>query len=118
MKEKLMCVLRNRIQDFEANRLTDSLYFEGILFKPTIIQNYEDKVETVVEKSNSFWQKDKTIISTIKVVKDWYWTAEIHFHNKYQFTLTKEEYEEIMEIRRERVEKRQLEKLEELCKNN
>lgn len=124
IREKLMCVLRNRIQDFEkSGHFVDTLSFEGIDYKQRYETNYKTVEITKVEKDSYFYQKVESIIKRkskevnkmYQVPDGGYWRAFVCYGGN-SFLLTEEEYKEIEEIRRERIEKRQLEKLEELCK--
>ena len=109
IREKLLYVLRNNIQDFEKNIDNESWYtyykLNNLYLTPHCIHK-----EVIIEPKY-FWQKKK-----MKRGVD-YHTLCVTFENFYTY-LTKEEYEEIMKIREEKIKEKQLEELTKLCKNN
>ena len=109
LREKLLCVLRDNIQDFERIVENNSFY---TYYKLGNIHLFPIAVfKNVVKKPKYFWQKERT-----ESILD-YRTLEINFEG-HTTKLTKEEYEEIMKIREEKIKEKQLEELTKLCNNN
>lgn len=109
IREKLLYVLRNHIQDFEKLVEDNSFYtyykLGNTYLSPTAV------FKNVVKKPKYFWQKERA-----ERILD-YRTLEINLEG-YTTKLTKEEYEEIMQIRKEKIKQKQLEELTKLCNNN
>ena len=116
LREKLLCVLRNNIQDFE--RVYNRCYLEigdAKIYCYTTF-TYKDVVvkKEVIEKPKYFWQKPKTKIIEDKKREIDYTTFDVSY-GEYKTQLTKEEYEEIIQIREEKIKEKQLKELEKLC---
>ena len=119
IKEKLLCFLRNHIQDFEYiqgyyrlyNKSSNILFYNVIVYKNTLVE------KEFVEKPKYFWQKPKTGTKRFTQSVFDYTTADVKYEN-YTTRLTEEEYKEIMKIREEKIKEKQLEKLTKLCNNN
>lgn len=110
IREKLLSVIRNNIQDFVFKHYERSYYsdysFNGILLSPTTV----DKKIIISIPPKYFWQKTKQ-------KERWrqdYSTFNVSY-GEFRTQLTKEEYEEIIQIREEKLKKKQLKELEKLC---
>lgn len=119
LREKLLCVLRNNIQDLK--KVYNQCYLEigDVRIYCNTTFAYKDVVikKEIIEKPKYFWQKPKT-----KIVEDEKWeidytTFKVRY-GEYETQLTKEEYEEIMQIRQEKIKQKQLEELTKLCNGN
>ena len=113
LREKLLCVLRNNIQDFEMEHINNTfcnyLYFNNIyLYFETVRKHVEVRIQP-----KYFWQKEKVYFEEVKD----YSTFRVSYKG-FEIKLTKEEYEEIMQIRQEKIKEKQLKELEKLCNNN
>lgn len=119
IREKLLCVLRNNIQDLKS--LYNRSYLEigdvRIYCYTTFV--YKDVVikKEVIEEPQYFWHKPKVKIVDGTGVEIDYTTFEVTYGD-YTTRLTKEEYEEIMKIREEKIKEKQLEELTKLCNGN
>lgn len=106
IREMLLCVLRNNIQHFKKIIQSGSWYayysFEDITLHPTPI--YKE----VKLKPKNFWQKE--IDRNIKE----YETFSARY-GEFTTQLTKEEYNEILEIRREKIKDSTLKQLTKIC---
>lgn len=112
LREKLLCVLRNNIQNLkrmylEIGEVRIRLY-NTFVYKDVITK------KEVVEKPLYFWHKPKVKIVEGTGVEIDYTTFDV-VYGDYTTRLTKEEYEEIMQIRQEKIKEKQLKKLEKLC---
>ena len=109
IREKLLCVLRSEIHNFKINSRNGiwRTYYqlEDIIISP------ETVCKEVKIKPKYFWQKEK-----VRYLVD-YTTWDITFKN-YVYRLTKEEYEELTELREEKLKEQVLKELDKLCKNN
>lgn len=119
LREKLLCVLRNNIQDLK--RVYNQCYLEigDVRIHCYATFKYKDVVikKEVTIKPKYFWQKPK-----IKIVEDVKWeidytTFDVSY-GEYKTQLTKEEYEEIMKICEEKIKEKQLEELTKICDGN
>ena len=123
LREKLLCVLRNNIQDFEDYRHKCSSGLAYYSITPIIylhyinVYKYTKKKREVVIKPKYFWQKEKTGTLEYTDTEFDYTTAYVDY-GEFRITLTKEEYEEIMQIRQEKIKQKQLEELTKLCNGN
>lgn len=119
LREKLLCVLRNNIQDLK--RVYNQCYLEidDVRIYCYTTFKYKNIVikKEIVEKPKYFWQKPKTKIIEDKKREIDYTTFDVSYI-EYKTQLTKEEYEEIMQIRQEKIKQKQLEELTKLCNNN
>jgi hypothetical protein len=119
LREKLLCVLRNNIQNLK--RVYNQSYLEigevRIHLYNTFV--YKDVItkKEVVEEPLYFWHKPKVKIVEGTGVEIDYTTFDVTYGD-YTTRLTKEEYEEIMQIRQEKIKEKQLEELTKLCNNN
>lgn len=118
IKEKLLCVLKtnagdlkklycNNILSYKDNSIKIDLYNLGVY------EDYKEERSTVVP-AKYFWQKDKTENTTVWSKRFSHNVARIEFGGK-KFIIEKEEYDEIIKLREEKIKERQLEKLEKLC---
>ena len=106
LREKLLCAIKNNIADFERSHTSYSLYFNSIyLYFETI-----EKVNELIVPPKYFWQKEKILHHRVKD-----YNTFIVEYGSFRTTLTKEEYEEIMQIRQEKIKEKQLKELEKLC---
>lgn len=119
IREKLLCVLRNNIQDLKGvyNRSYLEIGDVRIYCYTTFV--YKDVVikKEVIEEPQYFWHKPKVKIVDGTGVEIDYTTFEVAYGD-YTTRLTKEEYQEIMKIREEKIKEKQLEELTKLCNNN
>lgn len=121
IREKLLCVLRNHIQDFRdfKHRCVSGIaYYKDkepsiYLHYTNIYKDVEVEKEVII-KPKYFWQKSKTEILKFTKVEIDYTTAYVDYGD-FRITLLKEEYEEIMQIREEKIKEKQLEELTKLC---
>lgn len=113
IREKLLCVLRNNIQDLKRGCCIEMgdvrIYCNtAFVYKDTTVK------EEVIEKPKYFWQKPK-----IKIFEHFNWEIDYTTFNvsygNYETKLTKEEYNEISKIHKEKVKEKQLEELTKLC---
>ena len=128
IKEKLLCALKS-----QADKIKDRSYrgcggYRTITYlkvdeNSSIYLNridiYDKKPikEVYTIKSKYFWQKNKTeekefIDYTIISYK-----GEIEFGGE-KFEITKEEYDEIVDLRKKKIKEIQIKQLDDLCKNN
>jgi hypothetical protein len=116
IREKLLCVLRNNIQDLKSvdNRSYLEIGDVRIYCYTTFV--YKDVVikKEVIEEPQYFWHKPKVKFVDGTGIKIDYTTFDVTYGN-YTTRLTKEEYEEIMKIREEKIKEKQLEELTKLC---
>ena len=117
LREKLLCAIKNNIQDFEYysqgcyrlyNKSSNILFYNVVVYKDTLVE------KEFVEKPKYFWQKPKTRTKRFTRSVFDYPTADVKYGD-YATRLTKEEYEEIMQIRQEKIKEKQLKELEKLC---
>ena len=113
LREKLLCAIKNNIQNFVFKHYERSFYsdysFNGITLSSTTVS----KKITVNIPPKYFWQKAK---QKERYIQD-YSTFNVAY-GEFRTQLTKEEYEEIMQIRQEKIKEKQLKELEKLCNNN
>lgn len=116
IREKLLCVLRNNIQDLKSvfNRSYLEIGDVRIYCHTTFV--YKDVVtkKEVIEEPQYFWHKPKVKIIDGRGVEIDYTTFDVTYRD-YTTRLTKEEYEEIMKIREEKIKEKQLEELTKIC---
>ena len=106
LREKLLCAVKSNIADFERKYVGNCLYFNSIyLYFQTI-----EKVNELIVPPKYFWQKEKILHHRVEDYNTF--TVE---YGSFRTTLTKEEYEEIIQIRQEKIKEKQLEELEKLC---
>ena len=106
LREKLLCAIKSNISDFERSHTSYSLYFNSIyLYFETI-----EKVNELIISPKYFWQKEKILHHRVED-----YNTFIVEYGSFRTTLTKEEYEEIIQIRQEKVKEKQLKELEKLC---
>ncbi len=121
IREKLLCVLKNNIQDFRKygyDSFLISLTSSDNIWARRISVNKEDSFEKeVIYKPKYFWQKPKVKMERFSKYTLDYYTLKISYGD-YTTQLTKEEYKEIMKIREEKIKEKQLEELTKLCNNN
>ena len=121
IREKLLCVLKNNIQDFRKygyDSLLLSLTSSDNIWARRISVNKDDSFEKeVIYKTKYFWQKPKVKMERFSKYTLDYYTLKISYGD-YTTQLTKEEYKEIMKIREEKIKEKQLEELTKLCNNN
>jgi hypothetical protein len=101
LREKLLCVLRNKADEISFGTLVTEV--------GRIWLNGERKYR--IEKYKIFG-----IFPAKGVVFDGYDYSVSLGDNS--FSITEEEYEEIMQIRQEKIKQKQLEELEKLCNSN
>ena len=106
LREKLLCAIKNNIADFKGSYADRALYFNSICLYFEIIE----KVNELIVPPKYFWQKEKILHHRVKD----YNTFTVGY-GSFRTTLTKEEYEEIMQIRQEKIKEKQLKELEKLC---
>ena len=123
LREKLLCILRNNIQDFEdyRNKCVSGLVYYNItpmiyLYYNSVYKHTEREREVTI-KPKYFWQKEKTEVVKFTNLGFDYKTFIVEY-GSFRTTLTKEEYGEIMQIRQEKIKEKQLKELEKLCNNN
>lgn len=123
LREKLLCILRNNIQNFEyyRNKCVNGLVYYNItpmiyLYYNSVYKHTEREREVTI-KPKYFWQKEKTKVVKFTNSEFDYTTAYVDY-GEFGIALTKEEYEEIMQIRQEKIKQKQLEELTKLCNNN
>ena len=118
LREKLLCVLKNNIQDFKKygyDSFLLSLKSSDSIWARRISVSKNDSFEKeVIYKPKYFWQKPKVKMETFSKYTLDYYTLDISYGD-YKTRLTKEEYEEIMKIREEKIKEKQLEELTKLC---
>ena len=119
IRDKLLCVLKSNIQDLK--RVYNQCYLEigDVRIYCHITFTYKDTIikKEIIEKPKYFWQKYKTKIVEDKKFEIDYTTFNVSY-GEYKTQLTKQEYEEIMQIRQEKIKEKQLKELEKLCNNN
>ena len=129
LKEKLLCALKSNIEDIKELReryengarfFWELFYLDKDSIRIKILKRPVYKKE-IVEKAYNikrkyFWQKDKVKIESTEEWNLDYIAGEIIFENV-KFDLTKEEYEEIINLRQEKIKEKQLEELDKLCNN-
>ena len=106
LREKLLCAIKSNIADFERRWVGNSLYFNSIYLHFEIIE----KVNELIVPPKYFWQKEKILRHRVND----YNTFAVEY-GSFRTRLTKEEYEEIMQIRQEKIKEKQLKELEKLC---
>lgn len=116
IREKLLCVLKNNIQDFKThNSFLLTLKSSDNIWARRISVNKDASFEKeVIYKPKYFWQKPKVKMETFSKYTLDYYTLDISYGD-YTTRLTKEEYEELMKIREEKIKEKQLEELTKLC---
>lgn len=118
IREKLLCVLKNNIQDFRKygyDSFLLSLTSNDNIWARRISVNKDDSFEKeVIYKPKYFWQKPKVKMERFSKYTLDYYTLKISYGD-YTTQLTKEEYKETMKIREEKIKEKQLEKLTKLC---
>ena len=119
IREKLLCVLRNNIQDLKSVYNRSYLEIGDVKIYCYMTFAYKDVVtkKEVIEEPQYFWHKPKVKIVEGTGVEIDYTTFEVTYGD-YTTRLTKEEYEEIMKIRKEKIKEKQLEELTKLCNGN
>ncbi len=126
LKERLLCALRSQADKIEDRSYAGCGGYYIIKYLEVDVNSsiylsrinvYEEKLfkKTNVIKSKYFWQKDK-----IEEVEDIDYTiisykGQIEFGGE-KFEITKEEYDEIIELREQKIKERQIQQLEKLCK--
>ena len=120
LKEKLLCAIKSNIQDFTENPYgTLSLYIPNsspiYLYKSSIYKNEEVEKEVF---SKSFFPWKKHNVKKVKVVEEFFshYNYDASF-GAISFTLSKEESQEIIELRKEKLTEKQVQTLDKLCKN-
>ena len=129
LRERLICALKSNIEDIkelkerfenDARFFWELFYLDKadirikILKRPVYKKEIVEKTYTV--KRKYFWQKDKIKIESTEERNLDYIAGEIIFENV-KFDLTKEEYEEIINLHQEKIKEKQLEVLNKLCKS-
>ena len=120
MREKLLCVLRNEIHNFQKVHSGTLFIKDGDIdiriYSANVYKNEIRESQKII-KPKYFWQKEKTIetVENISVIDYWTWDVS---YNGYTFRLNKEEYEELSKLRGEKLKEKALKDLEKLCKNN
>lgn len=109
LKEKLLCALRNNIEDIKPTFHWNSTGVGGGYKLSNIILYIDSKPLTKTTKGKYFWQT-----KTERIFEDIF---KINFGLE-SIEITKEEYEEIINLHREKIKERQIEELDKLCKNN
>jgi hypothetical protein len=116
IREKLLCFLRNEIHNFKTEHI-GILYFDldNIdirIQRYSVYKREVEEIEQVVEPKY-FWQKIKTekVKTSNKVFA--YYKADVYLFG-YKYELAKEEYEELIKLRDNRLKKELIDKL---CKN-
>ena len=116
LKDKLICALKSNAEDIIYSYISSHYSFKGIVLRG----NYElREVIKLVErevKGLYFWQKDKIVVDR-KI------SFERHNHNykinygSQSVEISKEEYNEIINLRKEKIKERELKELSKLCSN-
>lgn len=114
LKEKLICALKSNAGDISRSYASPHYSFKGIVLRcPYELKEVIKLVEREV-KGLYFWQKDKVVVDR-KI------SYESHNH-KYKIDygtqsveISKEEYDEIINLRKEKIEERELKELSKLC---
>ena len=121
IREKLLCVLRNHIQDFKKYGYDSFLLslksIDNIWARRISVDKDASFEKEVIYKPKYFWQKPKVKMEIFSKYTLDYYTLKISYGD-YTTRLTKEEYEELMQIREEKIKEKQLEELTKLCNNN
>lgn len=119
VREKLLCVLRNNMDKIkQVSGKADYIEAGEIaikLFNEPIYKTINIKEELVI-KPKYFWQKPKTKKFTRPDRVFDYYTWQV-VCDGYETTLTKEEYEELLKLKKEKEQEKILNNLEKLCKN-
>ena len=128
IKEKLLCALRERADllkdDFRRGCVgVDSFLYLEVTRDSCIelkkVNQYDrgEDVKTITEKAKYFWQKDKEKeVREVNFIFIGY-VGKVSFNNE-EFEITKEEYDEIIEVREQKIKEIQIKQLDNLCKNN
>jgi len=118
IREKLLCVLRNHIQDFKKYGYDSFLLslksIDNIWARRISVDKDASFEKEVIYKPKYFWQKPKVKMEIFSKYTLDYYTLNISYGD-YTTRLTKEEYEELMQIRKEKIKEKQLEELTKLC---
>ena len=118
IREKLLCVLRNHIQDFKKYGYDSFLLslksIDDIWVRRISVNKDASFEKEVIYKPKYFWQKPKVKMERFSKHTLDYYTLEVSYWD-YKTKLTKEEYEELMKIREEKIKEKQLKELEKLC---
>lgn len=108
LKEKLLCALRNNIEDLKYTFHWNSIGLGSAYKLSNIILYVDSKPFTRTKERKYFWQR-----KTETIYKDVY---KIDFGSE-SIEITKEEYEEIINLRQEKIKEKQLKELNKLCNN-
>jgi hypothetical protein len=109
LKEKLLCALRNNIEDIKPVFHWNSVGLGDGYKLGDIVLYVDSKPFTRTKERMYFWQsKTETIYKDIYRID----------YGLEKVEITKEEYEEIINLRQEKIKEKQLEELDKLCKNN
>ena len=115
MKDKLLCVLKSNIKNFNHGflRFDSKLY---ICLKPNSV--YKEERKEIIKKPKYFWQKEKVKFITEEVYKGS--TYKMQLCDDYRILesceITKEEYDEIFRLKKEQTKKDIEEILDKHCK--
>lgn len=114
LKEKLICALKSNAGDISRNYASPHYSFKGIILRC----NYDIReVTTEVERKISkkyFWQSDRVVVEHVSAFQAFDHFYKIDYGIQ-SVEITKEEYDEILNLRKEKIEERELKKLDKLC---
>lgn len=125
LKEKIICALKSNIDSLKKERRGGCGYSEWLQLNSgeleiRLYKASKYKIETFPESRiiKDRWWKCKMVeaVEVDKEVFDYNY-GRIHLNGKYIFDTTREEYEEIIKLRVEKIKERQLEELNKLCNN-
>lgn len=125
LKEKILCAIKNNIDSFKKERRGGCGYSEwlqlngeGLEIRLYKASKYKTQSSTKTNIIKSAWWRAerKEIIEVDEEIFDYNY-GRIYLNGNYVFDTTKEEYEEIIKLRGEKIREKQLEELNKLCNN-
>ncbi len=118
LKEKLLCVLRKEAGNLKNTPYTNYYILKTnsfkIIFEAEPVFEHKTVTEDAVISPKYVWQKEKIEKITRNTREFLYNEGSVRFEGNY-FKITKEEYGEILELRKKQIEERQLEELNKIC---